>query len=101
MRPTFIIAIVAAAVSGASLASAQAPSATPSQPVTAAPAAGANSFTEAQARGRLEAAGFTNVTELQKDDQGVWRGRASRNGTVTAVGVDFRGNVVEGAAPAR
>ena len=73
----------------------------PSQPsTTAAPVAGANSFTEGQARSRIEAAGFTNVTDLQKDDQGVWRGRAMRNGTATAVGIDFQGNVVVGSAPA-
>lgn len=66
-----------------------------------APAAGANSFTEGQARGRIEDAGFTNVTDLQKDEQGVWRGRATRNGAVTPVAVDYQGNVVAGSAPAR
>jgi hypothetical protein len=46
----------------------------------ATPQPGANSFTEGQARSRIEAAGFSNVTELQKDDQGIWRGRGMRNG---------------------
>ncbi|WP_421989017.1 hypothetical protein [Roseococcus sp.] len=90
----------AATILAAPLAFAQTQPANPTPPTTTAPAAGANSFTESQARSRIEAAGFTNVTDLQKDDQGVWRGRASRNGTSAAVGLDFHGNVVEGSAPA-
>ncbi len=56
------------------------------------PVAGANSFTEAQAKGRIEAAGFTNISELKKDDQGVWRGKASKGGAAAVnVNVDFQG----------
>jgi hypothetical protein len=55
--------------------------------------AGANSFTEGQARSRIEAQGFTNVTDLRKDDQGIWRGKAMRNGASTSVAIDYRGNV--------
>jgi hypothetical protein len=69
--------------------------------VTATPAAGANSFTEGQARSRIEAAGFTGVQDLKKDEAGVWRGRAMRGGQTAEVGLDFQGNVVTGAAPAR
>ena len=58
------------------------------------PVAGANSFTEGQAKSRIEAAGFTNVTALKKDDNGVWRGSAMQNGKQVTVSVDFRGNVV-------
>ena len=57
------------------------------------PVAGANSFTEGQAKSRIEAAGFTNVTALKKDDNGVWRGKASKGGSATDVSVDFQGNV--------
>jgi opacity protein-like surface antigen len=60
---------------------------------SAAPVAGANSFTEGQAKSKIEDAGFTNVTELKKDDNGVWRGKASKGGAATAVSVDFQGNV--------
>ncbi|EHM02851.1 hypothetical protein HMPREF9946_00756, partial [Acetobacteraceae bacterium AT-5844] len=69
-------------------------------PTTATPAAGANSFTEGQARRRIEEAGFTDVQNLRKDEQGVWRGQGMRNGTRADVGLDFRGNVVIGNAPA-
>ena len=58
-----------------------------------APVAGRNSFTEGQAKSKIEDAGYTNVTELKKDDNGVWRGKASKSGSATAVSVDFQGNV--------
>lgn len=58
-----------------------------------APVAGRNSFTEGQAKSKIEDAGYINVTELKKDDNGVWRGRASKGGSSTAVSVDFQGNV--------
>ncbi len=64
----------------------------------AAPVAGANSFTEAQARSRIEEAGFTAVGQLRKDDDGVWRGSATRGGTAMDVALDYRGNVFSGAA---
>ena len=58
-----------------------------------APVAGRNSFTEGQAKSRIEDAGFSNVSGLQKDDNGVWRGKASKGGKQTEVSLDFQGNV--------
>ena len=58
-----------------------------------APVAGHNSFTEGQAKSKIEDAGFNNVTELKKDDNGIWRGKASKGGTSASVSVDFQGNV--------
>jgi hypothetical protein len=58
-----------------------------------APVAGRNSFTEGQAKSKIEKAGFTNVSALKKDDNGVWRGKASKAGSSTDVSVDFQGNV--------
>lgn len=55
--------------------------------------AGSNSFTEGQVRSRLEQAGVTDVKDLKKDDQGIWRGHAMRDGKTVAVGFDFKGNV--------
>jgi hypothetical protein len=57
------------------------------------PVAGRNSFTEGQAKSKIEDAGYTGVTELKKDDNGVWRGKASKGGSATVVSVDFQGNV--------
>lgn len=57
------------------------------------PVAGANSFTEGQAKSRIEAAGYTAVTDLKKDDNGVWRGKATKGGGSHNVSIDFQGNV--------
>ena len=59
-----------------------------------APLKGANSFTEAQAKDRVLAAGYTNVSGLKKDADGVWRGAASDGAKSITVAVDFKGNVV-------
>jgi hypothetical protein len=58
-----------------------------------APVAGRNSFTEGQAKSRIEAAGYSNVSGLQKDQDGIWRGKASKGGHQTEVSLDFQGNV--------
>jgi len=60
----------------------------------AAPVPGANSFTENQARERIREAGFSDITGLTKDDHGIWRGEAVKDGKSTAVALDFQGNVV-------
>jgi len=57
------------------------------------PVAGANSFTEGEAKSRIEAKGYANVTELKKDDQGIWRGKAQQNGRSVSVALDYQGNV--------
>ena len=64
-----------------------------SPPNPAAPVAGANSFTEGQAKSRIETNGYTNVSGLKKDDAGVWRGKATKGGRTVDVSVDFQGNV--------
>jgi hypothetical protein len=57
------------------------------------PIAGANSFTEAQAKAAIEKRGYTQVAGLVKDAQGVWRGKAQRDGREVAVSLDYQGNV--------
>jgi uncharacterized protein with FMN-binding domain len=63
-------------------------------PEPGAPIKGANSFTEGQAKDRVVAAGFTSVSSLVKDSDGVWRGSAMKDGKSVKVAVDFKGNVV-------
>lgn len=70
--------------------------ATPDTANPTAPVAGANSFTEAQAKTRLEEAGYSEVMDLKLDDQGVWRAMAKKDGTSSAVSLDFQGNVTAG-----
>jgi opacity protein-like surface antigen len=66
---------------------------TPGKNNSNSPVAGRNSFTEGQAKSKIEEAGYTAVTDLKKDDNGVWRGKASKGGSSKAVSVDFEGNV--------
>ena len=61
---------------------------------TGAPLAGANSFTENQAKDRIVAFGLSAPSSLVKDDQGIWRGTAMKDGASVKVAVDFKGNVV-------
>ena len=90
MRRHLAIA-AAAALLLSSAALAQQPTPAPTQQ----PEPGANSFTEAQAKSRLETAGYSNVSALRKDDQGIWRGTAMRDGKQVNVAVDFRGNITQ------
>lgn len=55
--------------------------------------AGSNSFTEAQVRKKFEEMGFGEVTDLHKDDQGIWRGKAVHAGKELSIGLDYKGNV--------
>jgi hypothetical protein len=57
----------------------------------AAPAS--NSFTEGQAKGHIEHAGYTDVTDLQKTKDGLWVAMAKKDGQSVGVTVDFKGAV--------
>lgn len=59
----------------------------------ATPASGANSFTMGEARRRLQRHGYTEITGLKKDNNGVWRGAAHKNGQMVSVWLDYRGDV--------
>jgi ABC-type Fe3+-hydroxamate transport system substrate-binding protein len=98
MRTILTIAAVAA------LAAACAPDSEKTNPAVAtdeavaqreatAPAAGANSFTEGQARDRIIAAGYTDVTALAQAEDGTWRGSALMSGQSQSVVLDYQGNV--------
>lgn len=61
---------------------------------TNAAAPGSNSFTEGQAMGHLANAGYTNVTGMTQDANGVWHGQATdKNGKNVAVTVDYQGSI--------
>lgn len=57
------------------------------------PARGANSFTEGEARRRIESEGYNGIGALAKDNDGVWRGSATRNGQAAQVWLDYKGNI--------
>ena len=104
MRKPFIAGAALLPSAGMALAQAQNPPANPGPNNNAvnttgknnpgAPVAGANSFTEGQAKSRIESNGFSNVSDLKKDDSGVWRGKAQKDGKSVNVSLDFQGNVV-------
>jgi hypothetical protein len=71
----------------------------PAKADAGAPLKGANSFTEGQAKDRAIANGATEVAELKKDDNGVWRGMAKQDGKSGQVAVDYKGNVVFQTSP--
>lgn len=56
-------------------------------------AEGRNSFTESQARGRIEKAGYANVGKIAKNKNGVWQGMATKDGGKVNVALDYKGNV--------
>jgi putative membrane protein len=59
-----------------------------------APAAGANSFTQDQAKQHLANAGYANVTRMTQDDKGVWHGQATdKSGKAVSVSVDYQGSI--------
>jgi putative membrane protein len=89
-----LLTLIAVAALTATAAAAQTPAVkSPSENNAAAPVPGANSFTEGQAKSRIEGAGYTDVSGLKKDDNGVWTGTAKKGGNSTTVKVDFQGNV--------
>jgi hypothetical protein len=76
-----------------------APEAPVNPPVDTAPTAdaaqtpGASSFTEAQAKGAIESAGYTGVSALTQDAQGLWKGTGTKDGKSVSVSVDYKGAV--------
>jgi len=96
MRNVVLTSLFCAFMSTAAAAqtSTTSPTPSPNAPADAnAPLPGANSFTEGQAKSRLEANGYSNVSELKKDDNGVWKGRATHSGAQVSVSIDYRGNI--------
>jgi hypothetical protein len=57
------------------------------------PASGSNSFTMNEAKARFEKQGFSNVSDLQKDDRGIWHGKAQKGGSTDHVWIDYKGNI--------
>lgn len=68
--------------------------ATPDTKNPTAPVEGANSFTEGQAKDRIEKAGYTGVKDLKKDDKGIWMASGMKDGKAVMIALDYQGNVV-------
>ncbi|MEA2935180.1 MAG: hypothetical protein QOD74_1826 [Variibacter sp.] len=104
MRKMLLIGAAVTLMAGSAIAQNQNPPANqgPNNPAVnttgannpGAPVAGANSFTEGQAKSRIENDGYADVSGLKKDDNGVWRGKAKKGGKSVDVSLDFQGNIV-------
>lgn len=97
----FAAALVGASAFTAAAQTSSAPSADGTTPALAtpetknptAPVAGANSFTEAQAKDRIEKAGYTGLSGLKLDDTGIWQAAATKDGKPVKVTLDYQGNI--------
>jgi hypothetical protein len=98
MHKHIIAAILAATISSGAMAQADTGSHNPAVKnptvhTTAMAAKGHNSFTESQARGRIAKDGYTDVSKLTKNANGVWEGTAMKAGAKVKVALDYKGNV--------
>jgi putative membrane protein len=63
-------------------------------PEADAPLKGTNGLSEGDARDRALAAGYSAISSMVKDGDGLWRGSAMKDGKSTKIAVDYKGNVV-------
>lgn len=104
MKNVIIAAAFVAASSASAFAQQAAPAAnsdgntpavaTPDTNNPTAPVEGANSFTEGQAKERIEKAGYAEVKDLNKDDKGIWNATGMKDGKAVTIALDYQGNVV-------
>lgn len=70
--------------------------ATPDSNNPDAPVKGTNSFTEDQAKSRIEEAGYTGVSGLKLDEEnGIWEASAMKGNEKLDVQLDYQGNVTK------
>ena len=98
MHKQIIAAVLAATAATGALAQANTGShnpalKNPTVQTTAMAAKGRNSFTESQARGRIAKDGYTDVSKLTKNANGVWQGTAMKGGAKVNVALDYKGNI--------
>jgi hypothetical protein len=65
----------------------------PNDMTQAALAKGHNSFTKAEARARIQKAGYSDIKSLMLDADGLWQATALQNGQSVHVALDYKGNV--------
>lgn len=56
-------------------------------------AKGKSSFTAGQAKARFQKAGYSHVSNLMRDNDGLWRARVQRHGKWVNAALDYKGNV--------
>jgi hypothetical protein len=103
MKTTILAALAVAAFSTGAVAQNAAPRTDTTPPAvtnpnntartTAAPVPGKNSFTEDQARKRLQDNGYTQVSDLRQDEKSIWHAKAMKSGKAVGVTLDYQGNI--------
>ncbi|MBV9835610.1 MAG: hypothetical protein JO055_14435 [Alphaproteobacteria bacterium] len=97
MKTGIILALAIALAPGVVSAQGGPSGGAPARPVQADPRAGLPTSgkisTEAEAKTRLEAQGFRNVSQLVKRTDGLWHGTAIRNALPVNVTVDTGGEI--------
>jgi hypothetical protein len=66
---------------------------TPSTQAATTPFTTERAFTADQAKSKIEAEGFSDLSGLRKDAKGVWRCNAKKDGLILNVTLDVNGNV--------
>jgi hypothetical protein len=65
----------------------------PSPQAAKTPQSSVRAFTKDQAKSNIEAKGYSSVSGLLKDSEGVWRGKAQKDGLPVNVTLDQKGDV--------
>jgi periplasmic protein CpxP/Spy len=99
---TLATLLAAAGVANAQTTTPSSPSATtpPSPGSTTMPGSGsasgsAGAMTQAAVKSKIEASGYSNVTNLRQDLAGNWTAKATKGGQQVAVSIDSKGMVKE------
>lgn len=97
MKTSIIVALAIALGSGVAFAQGGPSGGSPAKPIEADPRAGLPTSgtisTEVEAKRRLEAQGYRNVSQLVKRTDGLWHGTALRNALPVNVTVDAKGEI--------
>lgn len=94
MNPALGILAVTVLLGGSALA--QTTQSSPADPLSVKPVPSqAQSQESASIRMRIERAGYTDVTELARDNMGIWRARARKGNDTVDVMVDKGGRIKE------
>ena len=65
----------------------------PPPSAAATPQSVVRAITEDQAKAQIEANGYSSVSRLRKDSEGIWRGKAAKDGLQVDVTLDTKGKV--------
>ena len=93
MKHSLFVTALCATLGATAMGAGVVPALADSSMQSAAPKAGANSFTEMQAKDRIEKSGYSAVSGLTKNADGIWVGKASKDGASKDVMLDYQGNV--------